>query len=213
LLEEILQLIVTMTAQMMNSKICSIMLVDEPTKELRIAATQSLSEAYRRKPPLNIGHSISGRAVKEQRPIYVPNVTSEGGYFYRDLAKQEGLCSMLSVPMMIKDKVMGVINSYTSTFHVFSPEEVKTLQAIANQAAVAIEHTRLMEKSFEMQEALEVRKLVERAKGYLMESRKLTEPEAFRLIQRQSMNLRKSMREVSEAIILAEELQTSVKEK
>ena len=213
LLEEILQLIVTMTAQMMNSKICSIMLVDEPTGELRIAATQSLSEAYRRKPPLTIGHSISGRAVKEQRPIYVPNVTSEGGYFYRDLAKQEGLCSMLCVPMMIKEKVKGVINSYTSTFHVFSSEEVKTLQAIANQAAVAIEHTRLMEKSFEMQEALEVRKLVERAKGYLMESRKLTEPEAFRLIQRQSMNLRKSMREVSEAIILAEELQTSVKEK
>jgi len=117
---------------------------------------------------------------------------------------------MLSVPMMIKDKVKGVINSYTSTFHVFSPEEVKTLQAIANQAAVAIEHTRLMEKSFEMQEALEVRKLVERAKGYLMESRKLTEPEAFRLIQRQSMNLRKSMRDVSEAIILAQELQSSV---
>ena len=213
LLEEILQLIVAMTAQMMNSKICSIMLVDGPTGELRIAATQSLSEAYRRKPPLTIGQSLSGRAVKEQKPIYVPNVTSEGGYFYRDIAKQEGLCSLLSVPMMIKDKASGVINSYTSTFHVFTPEEVKTLQAIANQAAVAIEHTRLMEKSFEMQEALEVRKLVERAKGYLMESRKLSETEAFRLLQRQSMNLRKSMREIAEAIILAEELQTSVKSK
>ena len=115
--------------------------------------------------------------------------------------------------MMIKDKASGVINSYTSTFHVFTPEEVKTLQAIANQAAVAIEHTRLMEKSFEMQEALEVRKLVERAKGYLMESRKLSETEAFRLLQRQSMNLRKSMREIAEAIILAEELQSSVKNK
>ena len=213
LLEEVLQLIVAMTAQMMNSKICSIMLVDEPTGELRIAATQSLSEAYRRKPPLTIGQSMSGRAVKEQQPVYVPNVTLEGGYFYRDLAKQEGLCSLLSVPMMTKDKANGVINSYTSTFHVFTPEEVKTLQAIANQAAVAIEHTRLMEKSFEMQEALEVRKLVERAKGYLMESRKLSETEAFRLIQRQSMNLRKSMREIAEAIILAEELQTTVKNK
>ena len=81
------------------------------------------------------------------------------------------------------------------------------LQAIANQSAVAIEHTRLLEKSFEMQEALEVRKLVERAKGFLMASRGLSEPEAFRLIQRQSMNLRKSMREIAEAIILAEELQ------
>lgn len=209
LIEEVLQLIVSMTAQMMNSKICSIMLVDDTSGELRIVATQSLSEAYRRKPPLKIGQSISGRVVKERRPIYIPNVTEEGGYFYRDLAKQESLCSLLSVPMMMKDKVVGVINSYTSTLHVFSPEEVKLLQAIANQAAVAIEHTRLMEKSFEMQEALEIRKLVERAKGYLMQRRGLTEQEAFRLLQRQSMNLRKSMREIAEAVILAEELQTS----
>jgi AmiR/NasT family two-component response regulator len=64
-----------------------------------------------------------------------------------------------------------------------------------------------MEKSFEMQEALEVRKQVERAKGFLMASKGLSEPEAFRLMQRQSMNLRKSMREIADAIILAEELQ------
>ena len=63
-----------------------------------------------------------------------------------------------------------------------------------------------MEKSFEMQEALLVRKLVERAKGYLMQSRRLTEKEAFHLLQRQSMNKRKSMREIAEAIILAAEL-------
>ena len=206
LIEEVLQLIVTMTAQMMNSKICSIMLVDEATGELRIAATQSLSEAYRRKPPLKIGQSMSGRAVRSQRPIFVPEVTKERGYCYQDLAKKEGLCSLLSVPMMSKQKAIGVINTYTSTLHIFSPEEIKIMQAIANQAAVAIEHTRLMEKSFEMQEALTVRKLVERAKGYIMQSRNLSEAEAFRVMQRQSMNRRKSMREIAEAIILAEEL-------
>ncbi len=81
------------------------------------------------------------------------------------------------------------------------------MQVIANQSAVAIEHTRLLEKSFEMQEAMEVRKQVERAKGFLMASKGLSEPVAFRLMQRQSMNLRKSMREIADAIILAEELQ------
>ncbi|RMH04358.1 MAG: GAF domain-containing protein [Nitrospirae bacterium] len=207
LLDDVLQLIVTMTAQMMNSTISSIMLVDEDTGELRIAATQSVSEAYRLKPPLKIGQSLSGRAVKEQRPIYVPDVRKEGSYYYRALAQKEGLCSLLSVPMMSKDKAIGVINTYTSTLHVFSAEEIKILQAIANQAAVAIEHTRLLEKSFEMQEALTVRKLVERAKGYLMQSRNLSEAEAFRLMQRQSMNSRKSMREIAEAIILASELE------
>lgn len=207
LIEDVLQLIVTMTAQLMSSKICSIMLVDQESGELRIAATQSLSDAYRRKPPLRVGQSMSGRAVQEQQPVYVPDVTAEDGYFYRDLAKQEGLQSLLSIPMLVKDNPVGVINVYTSSYHVFSDEEVKTLQAIANQSAVAIEHTRLLEKSFEMQEALEVRKLVERAKGFLMSSKGLSEPEAFRLMQRQSMNLRKSMREIADAIILAEELQ------
>jgi len=207
LIEDVLQLIVTMTAQLMNSKICSIMLMDQDSGELRITATQSLSDAYRRKPPLKVGQSMSGRAVQEQRPVYVPDVTAEGGYFYRDLAKREGLHSLLSVPMLMKNNVIGVINVYTSTHHLFSEEETKTLQAIANQAAVAIEHTRLLEKSFEMQEALEVRKQVERAKGFLMVSKGLSEPDAFRLMQRQSMNLRKSMREIADAIILAEELQ------
>ena len=62
-LQEILQLIVTMTAQMMNSKICSLMLLDEDKQELKIVATQSLSDDYRKKPPLKVGESVSGRAI------------------------------------------------------------------------------------------------------------------------------------------------------
>ena len=208
LIEDVLQLIVTMTAQMMNSKICSIMLLDRPDgSELRIAATQSLSEEYRRKPSLKVGQSISGRAVQERRPIIVPDVTLERDYMFPDIARKEGLCSLLSVPMLNRDRAIGVINSYTSIPHKFSTEEVKVLQAIANQAAIAIEHTTLLEKSFEMQEALAVRKLVERAKGYLMRSKKLSEEDAFRLLQRQSMSLRKSMREIAEAILLAGEIE------
>jgi len=206
LIKDVLQLLVTMTAQMMNSKICSIMLLDEPSGELRIAATQSLSEQYRRKPNLKIGQGISGRAVKDRRPIIVLDVSTERDYMYPDMAKKEGLCSLVSVPMMVREKALGVINSYTSVPHVFTGEEVKLLQAIANQAAIAIEHTTLIEKSHEMQEALAVRKLMERAKGYLMRSKKLTEEEAFKLIQRQSMDFRKSMREIAEAVLLAGEL-------
>lgn len=207
LIQDVLQLIVTMTAQLMNSKICSIMLLNPANEEeLQIAATQSLSEEYRRKPSVRVGQSISGRAVKERRPIVVHDVASERDYMFPDIAKKEGLCSLLSVPMLNRNQVVGVINSYTSIPHAFTPEEIKVLQAIANQAAIAIQHTTLVEKSFEMQEALAVRKLVERAKGYLMRSKKLSEGEAFRLIQQRSMSLRKSMREISEAILLAGEI-------
>jgi signal transduction protein with GAF and PtsI domain len=76
-LKEILQLIVTMTAKVMNSKICSIMLLDEKKDELVIAATQSLSDYYVNKPNLRVGQSISGKVVKEKRPITVLDVTKE----------------------------------------------------------------------------------------------------------------------------------------
>ena len=207
-LEEILHLIVTMTAEMMDSKICSIMILDEERHLLEIEATQSLSEAYRKKPPLKIGQSISGQAVKEKRPIWVLDVTKEAGYMYPDLAEREGLRSLLSVPMMLKDRVIGVINSYTSYQHRFTEEEIKLLQAVANQAAVAIENTKLMQRSLEMEEALETRKRVERAKGILAREKRIAEEDAFRLLQKQSMNTRRTMREIADAVILASQIKS-----
>ena len=200
-LEEMLHLIVTITARTMGSAICSIMLADEARGELHIAATQSLSEAYRNKPALKIGESVSGRVVKERRAIAVPDVTADPSYVYPDLARHEGLCSLLSVPMLCQERAIGVINSYTSAPHVFLPDEIGLLEAIANQAAVAIENTRLVETTVQMREALELRKVVERAKGILMRERRLTEEEAFRVLQRQSMNNRRPMRQVAEAVI------------
>jgi len=139
-IEEILNLIVTMTAEMMNSKICSIMIIDPLRGELQIMATQSLSEAYRKKPNLKVGESISGRAVKEKRPIAVKDVAEDPTYSFPKIAREEGVCSLLSVPMMIKNRVIGVINSYTAVEHTFSQEEIHLLSAVANQAAVAIEN-------------------------------------------------------------------------
>jgi len=206
LLEEMLHVLVTMTAEMMGSTICSIMLLDQERDELRIAATQSLSEGYRSKPNLKVGQSISGRALKERRPIAVLDVTQDSGYMYPDMARQEGLCSLLSVPMLVNDKPIGVLNSYTGQAHVFMADEIHLLQAVANQVAIAIENTALMEQSRAAQDALDMRKVVERAKGQLMRSRHLTEGDAFRLMQRQSMDTRRSMREIAEAVLLAGEL-------
>ncbi len=205
-LKEILQLIVTMTAQVMNSKICSIMLLDEKKQELPITATQSLSKTYKNKPSLRVGESISGRVVKERKPITVLDVTKEPGYMYPEIAKKEGIVSMLSVPMMLKEQVIGVINSYTSHKHKFGDGEIKILQAVANQAAVAIENTNLNQKILAAKEALETRKFIEKAKGILMKELKIGEDEAHKKIHRKSMDSRKSMKEISEAIILSYEM-------
>lgn len=207
-LREILQLIVTVTAETMHSKICSLMLLDETKGELIIEATQSLSEEYRKKPPLKVGQSVSGRALKEQRPITVLDVTKDPLYTYPDIARKEGVRSLLSVPMVVKRRPVGVINCYTTEEHLFTQDEIQLLQAVSNQAAIAIENTKLLEQATAAQAELEARKVVERAKGLVMRQHHVTEDAAFKLIQRQAMNHRKTMREVAEAILLAAELQS-----
>jgi signal transduction protein with GAF and PtsI domain len=206
-LREILQLIVSMTAEMMGSKICSLMLLDEKGRELKIEATQSLSEEYRSKPPVKVIGSVSGRAIQEKRPVVVEDVTQDPQYAYPDIARKENLKSVLIVPMMTKERPIGVVNCYTSEVRPFTAEETQLLQAVANQAAIAIEHTRAVERALEAQEALETRKQIERAKGILMRRQSLSEEAAYRVIQRQAMDRRKSMREVADAVILSEEIQ------
>jgi signal transduction protein with GAF and PtsI domain len=187
------------------------MLLDEKSKKLFIRATQSISEDYNKKPPLSIGEGIAGKVAKENKPIAVSDINGEEEYKYKDIAKKEGLYSLLCIPLSVKGRVIGVINCYTSYPHEFSKIEINMLTSVANQAAVAIENTELMVKTKVIQEELETRKLVERAKDILMKRLKLNGEEAYRRIQKQSMNTRKSMREVAEAVILTEELDKNYK--
>lgn len=202
-LEDILKLIVVVTAQVMSSNICSLMLIDEDKKELIVRATQSVSELYNQKPSLKIGEGIAGMVVKKNRPIMIMDVTKEKEYKFAHIAEKENLKSLLSVPMTVRGKVIGVINCYTQKEHKFTETEVNMLTSIANQAAVSIENTELIVKSKVIQEELETRKRLDRAKGILMKNEGLTEEEAYLKIQKYSMDNRKSMRDVSEAIIMA----------
>ncbi len=206
-LQDVLNLVVSLTAEMMGSKICSIMVLEKNQQELRIIATQSLSQEYLKKGNVKLGQSISGKVVQEKKPIMVLDVTAEESYGYKEIARKEGLVSMLAVPMMLKGKVMGVINIYTAEKHVFTESEIKILQTVANQAAIGIENEKLAEETMLAKDALETRKLIDRAKGILMSKFKIAEDAAYRTIHKKSMDSRKSMKEVSEAIILAMELE------
>jgi signal transduction protein with GAF and PtsI domain len=205
-LEDILKLIVTVTAETMDSKICSLMLIDDKTRELVLKATQSMSEGYNKKPNFKIGEGIAGRAALENKPKAVYDLSKESEYKSKDIAAKEGLKSLLSVPLAVKGKVIGVLNNYTSYPHKFTKTEIDVMTTVANQAAIVIENAALMVKAKVVQEELETRKAVERAKGILMREQALSEADAFRKIQKQSMDMRKSMREIAEAIILIEKM-------
>ncbi len=205
-LEELLRLIVHVTAEIMNSKISSLMLLDPEKKELVVRATQSISEAYNKKANIKLGEGIAGIAAKENKPICVLDVRGDERYLNRDIAKKEGLYSLASVPLSVKGRVIGVLNCYTSKKHEFTKNELHLLTALANQAAVAIENAELDMRAKSAEEALVVRKLVERAKDILSQEAGISPEQAYRLIQKQSMDKRKSMREVAEAIILARDV-------
>lgn len=206
-LDDILRLIVTVTAEVMNSKICSLWILEEKEKVLKLRTTQAIDEEYLKERTLKLGEGIVGVVAQQKKSMKILDVLKEPKYKEKQLAKNLGLCSMLSVPMQVKSKVIGVINSYTSTPHRFTKGEIETLATVANQAAIVIENTQLMVRTKIIQEELQTRKLVERAKGILMKEDGLTEEEAYRRIQKKSMDSRKSMREIAEAVILSCELQ------
>jgi len=205
-LEDILKLIVTLSANVMHAKICSLWLVDEKEQALRIRATQAMSEEYLKERKLMVGEGIVGLVAKEKKPIVIRDVLKDSRYKEKTLAKKEKLTSMLSVPMMVKNRVIGVVNCYTTTSYEFSESDIDLLTAVANQAAVAIENTELMVKTKIVQEELEARKKIEKAKGILMKQKGLTEEQAYELLRKASMNKRLTMKDVAEAIILSHEI-------
>jgi len=205
-LEDVLKLIVTVTANVMRAKICALWLLDKETNELRIRATQAMGQEYLKERSLKVGEGIVGLVAKDKKPIAIINVLEDPRYKEKEMAKKENLVSMLSVPMMVKKRVIGVVNCYTHAEYKFTKSDIDLLSTVSNQAAVAIENTELMVQTKIIQEELETRKKVEKAKGILIREQGLNEEEAYGLIRKSSMNKRVPMKEIAEAIILSSEI-------
>ncbi len=205
-LEDILKLIVTLTANVMKAKVCNVWLIDEKRQEFNIKATQSMHQEYLNKRTMKLNEGVVGLVAKEKKSKIIFDVLKEERYKAKKLARKEGLVSMASIPMMVKDKIIGVLNVYTNKPYKFTKAEITLLSTIANQAAVAIEKTELIVRTKIIQEELDTRKKIERAKGILMEESNINESEAFALIRKSSMDKRISMKEIAEAIILSYEI-------
>ena len=139
----------------------------------------------------------------------VKDVTKEAEYLYPEWAKKEGVRSLVSVPMIVKGNVIGVVNVYSDEERVFSKDDLRVLSTVCDQAALAIENTNLAVEVQEREAALEARKTVERAKSVLQRQLSLSEDEAYRRLRQQSMKTRRTMREIAEAVILSSEVQAS----
>lgn len=153
-LEEILQHVTRDACRLMETKVCSLMLLNAARDRLQLRACHGASAAYLRKPPLPVDDSLVGVVIHRGKPLRVYNVQQHDAYRHIELARKEGLVSLLSVPMVFGDTVIGALNVYTSQPYYFSNQDIKILSALANLAAVAIENARLHQKIVEVEEQL-----------------------------------------------------------
>ncbi len=143
-LDQMLGLIVDMAARVMRARACSLMLLDETENVLVLRATQGLGPAYRDRPPLKPGEGIAGQVAETGEPIAVADIRTDPRCPHPEIARAEGLCSLLCVPLRVRDRTIGVFNCYTGEPHTFTSQEVDLFQTLANQTALAIENARLV---------------------------------------------------------------------
>ncbi len=153
-LDEALKVITREACVLMHAKMCSLMLLDETREWLDLRASHGAGPAYLAKPRFTVEESLLGVVVRRQKPLQVQNVQTSSRYHYVQVARAEGLVSLLSVPLRFAGQVLGTLSVYTGQPYNFSNEEIRILSALADLSAVAIEKARLYERVVDVEEQL-----------------------------------------------------------
>lgn len=141
---QLLELIVRKAIDILGLKGCSLWLLNAVNRRLEHACSQGLSPEYLKKGPLDMDRSIASSLRGEV--IWIEDAATDQRLQYPDKARQEGIVSMLSVPMFVKDTVVGVLRLYTSQPHRFSDSEIYFAQSMAELGALALQNARLYER-------------------------------------------------------------------
>jgi signal transduction histidine kinase len=153
-LDEALQAITREAGVLMHARTCSLMMLDESREWLDLRASYGAGEAYINKPRLAVGDSLLGVVVRRKKPMQVANVQESSRYQHVEVARREGLVSLLSVPLIFAGQAIGALSIYTGRSYSFSNEEISILSALAELSAIAIERARLYERVVDVEEQL-----------------------------------------------------------
>jgi signal transduction histidine kinase len=153
-LDEALQAITREAGVLMHARTCSLMMLDESREWLDLRASYGAGEAYINKPRLAVGDSLLGVVVRRKKPMQVANVQESSRYQHVEVARCEGLVSLLSVPLIFAGQAIGTLSIYTGRPYSFSNEEISILSALAELSAIAIEKARLYERVVDVEEQL-----------------------------------------------------------
>lgn len=153
-LDEALSAVTREACMLMGAKMCSLMMLDETREWLDLRASFGAGQSYVRKPRLSVGESLLGSVVRRKKPVQVENVQVSGRYQNVEVARSEGLVSLLSVPLLFGGEAIGALSVYTARPYAYSNDEIRILSAFAELSAIAIEKARLYERIVDVEEQL-----------------------------------------------------------
>jgi signal transduction histidine kinase len=153
-LDEALKVITREACVLMEAKMCSLLMLNESREWLDLRASWGAGKDYVQKPRLSVAESVLGIVVRRKKPLQIENVQISSRYQSAEVARREGLVSLLSVPLLFVGQAIGTLSVYSGHPHVFSNEEVRILSALAELSAIAIEKARLYERTTDVEEQL-----------------------------------------------------------
>lgn len=156
---------------------------------------------------IQLGQGITGWVAEHREPVAISSDASNDPRFviFKNLP-EDHFEAILCTPIVCASKVVGVINLQHRLSYQHTANEVRLLSMLGFLVGAEIERARLETENAQLAGRLETRKVVDRAKGILQRDLSITEDEAYRTMQRESRQRRKSMREIAEAILLGEDL-------
>lgn len=149
-----LQVITREACILMNAKMASLMMLDETGKWLDLRASYGAGDEYLRKPRLAVDESFLGVVARRKKALQLEDVQTSSRYQNVEIARREGLVSLLSVPLLFGGRALGTLSVYTGQPYSFSNEEIRILSSLAELSASALEKARLYERIVDVEEHL-----------------------------------------------------------
>ncbi|MGC9035859.1 MAG: ATP-binding protein, partial [Verrucomicrobiia bacterium] len=153
-IDEVLPLITQQARALMRARMSSLLLLDDTGEWLELRSCDGAGKHYLNKPKLNVDDSLLGVVVKRRKPIQIENVQQSSLYQAVEIARREGLVSLLSVPLLFQQQAIGVLNVYTSEPYQFSNEEIQIMTTLAELSAIAIQKSRLYQQMVDFEEQI-----------------------------------------------------------
>lgn len=202
---EVLRRVVDFASALVKCDSCLVYVLENDELVLRASKNPHSDVVDRLK--IRVGQGITGWVAAHQEPVAIPEKAAQDPrfQFFHELP-EDSFEAFLSVPLMSRGRVVGVINLQHKQHHAYRRREIRMISTVGFLVGAEIEMARLEEANSSLAEQLQTRKVVERAKGILQRDLGLSEEQAYLALQRQSRQKRKPMKEIAEAIVLSDDV-------